>query len=65
MKLGSTTRKWLITIILAIAVALIAVWLYTGYAAEEVEPEVGEDGVSLHVARPPADGPPHLLRLSA
>ena len=65
MKLGSTTRKWLITIILAIAVALIALWLYTGYAAEEVEPEVGEDGVSLHVAGPAADDPPHLLRLSA
>jgi hypothetical protein len=69
MKLGPMTRKWLITIIVAIAVALLALWLYTGYAAEEVEPDVADDEVSLHVAQTgseqPADRPLHPLPLSA
>ena len=40
---GPMTKKWLITILVAIAIILIGIWLYTGYAAEEVEPEVAED----------------------
>lgn len=42
MPLGPVTRKWLIVILIAMALVLIAVWLYTGYAAEEVETEVTE-----------------------
>lgn len=61
MKLGPMTRKWLVTIIIAIIVALVAVWLYTAYAAEQVEPEVAEDEVSL--VPPPA--PPTSLGAAA
>lgn len=41
------TRKWLVTILVVIAIVLVAVWLYTGYASEEIESEVGRDEVSL------------------
>lgn len=46
MPIGNMTRKWLIVIIVALILILIGVWIYTGYAAEEVESEVGDE-VSL------------------
>ena len=42
MPLGPVTRKWLITIIVAIAAVLLIVWIYTAWASEEVETEVTE-----------------------
>ena len=47
MPFSGMTRRWLITIVVAIIAVLIAVWLYTTYAANEVEPEVAEDEVAL------------------
>ena len=46
MRLGPMTKKWLITILVATALVLLVVWIYTAWASEEVESEVGEE-VSL------------------
>lgn len=43
MRLGPMTRKWLVTILIVLAVLVIGVLLYTAWAQEEVEPEVAED----------------------
>lgn len=56
MRLGPMTRKWLVTILVVIAIVLLAVWLYTGYASEEIETEVGRDEVSLILAPRGAPG---------
>ena len=46
MALGPMTRKWLVTILIVLALVLAGVWLYTTWAAEEVEPDVADDPVS-------------------
>ena len=59
MPLGPVTRKWLITIIVAIAAVLLIVWIYTAWASEEVETEVTEPlGLAAAHATPPAAPPP-------
>ena len=61
MAVGRMTRRWLVVIVVTILVVLVAVWLYTAYAAEEVEPEVG-DGPRVSAIAPPAPAlPPPTL----
>ena len=65
MALGPMTRKWLIVILVAIGAILVGVWLYTAYAAEEVEPEVADDPVGVASASAPLAPPlppPTLLQ---
>jgi hypothetical protein len=58
MRLGPMTRRWLVTIVIAIVLVLIAVWLYTAFAAEEVEPEVGLVSSAVIYGAPLDPGPP-------
>lgn len=56
MALGPMTRKWLVTILIVLALVLAGVWLYTTWAAEEVESDVADDPVSLVSAPRAAEG---------
>ena len=55
--MSGMTRKWLIAILIILAVVLAIAFLYTGYASEEVEPEVAEDPVSVVVPASSAQVP--------
>ena len=63
MPLGPVTRKWLITIIVAIAAVLLIVWIYTAWASEEVETEVTEP-LGLAAAHAPPPTAPPLVRFT-
>lgn len=47
------TRKWLIAIVVVTVLVLVGVWVYTGWAADEVESDVAEDPVSYVTDAPP------------
>lgn len=56
MALGPMTRKWLVTIFIVLALVLAGVWLYTTWAADEVESDVADDPVSSLSAPPDVAG---------
>lgn len=61
MPLGPGTRKWLVTILVAIAAVLLIVWIYTAWASEEVETEVTEPlGLAAATWTDPAPPPLRL-----
>ncbi len=66
MSLGPMTRKWLIVAIVALVVLVIAALIYTAYAVQGVQPEVGRgdpDQVSANAPPSPSLPRPSRFRL--
>ncbi len=63
MALGPMTRKWLIVVIVAVVVLVVAGLIYIAFAYEGVRPEVGRgDSDQVSTIAPPAHSLPQPTR---